>query len=423
MINRMNQDILRFYQFRKRHFINYINEGHLGPILFPEILKQLPNEEIQSWSALGEGNQKYFSDTLGFLGLDFGTVSEDYRNPSNETPAGRLINAFKYILRDDDKFNVFFDKVMEMKQAISQGRTTPLTGIFDEETAEPDDNDERTLLEDDVDDDERTLVDSDLDQESDAEPEDDNDEDYTIPKKLKSILITKSPVQITISENDEGFDVIEGERKVLEYLDEDPNNIVFVINTTSGANQYFLTSKSQLRQVIKNRSNIHYKCRIAGPSYLYIPSSDVFKEEPLFRMSSIGLPISYISLGEIKNVLENNKQIYLISREPIQQFKAVASNDVLDQEVMIASGAHCQYVEGDKPHFIYSLNYLDIIDVKGEKDNKRQRIMGGKSRTMSKKRKTIKLHKIKRHSKTKNKKQIYRASKRFRKNRKTIRQK
>lgn len=356
--NRANIMTVRYYLFRKRMFQNHINAGHSGPILFPEIIKNLPIEEIQGW-AINESNYKFFLDTLAFLGLDFELISEDYRNPTNETLTGKLINSYKHFLNyDDAKFNALFDKFMEMKMAINNRQITHSQTIYDEET--------------DADDDESTVVDENISNNNI------NNNKYIIPNTLEPHEIPKSSVQIKINNSDEGFDVIDGDRNVLEYLDESPDNVVFIINTTSGSNKYFLTSKEQLQTIIQDKTNIHYKCLKMGPQLLYIPSKDVIKDQPLLKMTSLGLPIQYVFLKEMKRVLESDKQIYLISNEPVEKFKAVASHDILDQDENMASGAHCQYVEGYPLHSIYTLTYLDLDDVR--ENIKRQRTTGGKTR-------------------------------------------
>jgi hypothetical protein len=114
--------------------------------LFPETLKDLTMEEINSWSGDDLKNYRYFLDTLGLLGLCFVSVNEDDRNPINDTATGRLINAYKYHLKNDEKFNIFFDKIMEMKNAIDSGRIIPPSELFYEET-----DDDASLVDEDKD--------------------------------------------------------------------------------------------------------------------------------------------------------------------------------------------------------------------------------------------------------------------------------
>jgi len=378
----LNPNLIRFYIFRKRMFQNYINQGHMGPILFPEIINNLTVEEINTWSGEDNSNYKYFLDTLNFLGLDFNTLSEEYRNPNNDSVPGRLINSYKYFLLDEERYNVLFNKFMEMKNAIQQGRINTPSTIYDEDT----DPGEETETDDDI----------------------ELQNKYIIPNTLRKKEIIKSPTQITIAEDDEGLDLIEGDRKVIEYIEEAPNNIVFVINTKSGTNKYFLITKQQLKKVIEDKTNIHYECLRSGPQLLDIRSTDVIKSKPLLKMTSIGLPIEYLYLSEIIDILESNRQLYLISNKPIEQIKAAASHDVLDQQEVIAGGTHCQYIEGDPPHSIYELTYLDLYDVKQNNTVKRQRTIGGKRKTSSrfrtKKYKNVKKRKTKRITKRINKK-------------------
>jgi hypothetical protein len=121
-------------------------EGRIDRVLFPETLKDLTVEEINSWSGDDLKNYRYFLDTLGLLGLCFVSVNEDDRNPINDTATGRLINAYKYHLKNDEKFNIFFDKIMEMKNAIDSGRIIPPSELFYEET-----DDDASLVDEDKD--------------------------------------------------------------------------------------------------------------------------------------------------------------------------------------------------------------------------------------------------------------------------------
>jgi hypothetical protein len=118
----------KLYLFRRE-----VYNSHRGPILFPEIIKNLPIEEIRGW-AINESNYKIFYYTISFLGLGFDSISEDDRNPKNETFTEKIINSYKHILNDNVRFNALFDKFMEMKRAIDEGVINTQSIIYDEES-------------------------------------------------------------------------------------------------------------------------------------------------------------------------------------------------------------------------------------------------------------------------------------------------
>ncbi len=387
-------EMLRYYNNRKNIFENNIIRGSIGRIVFPEYLKLKTVEEINRWT-LHRDNYKYLSDTLAFLGLSFFDVNESYRNPTTDSIQGQIIYIYKHLLDDDAKYNAFFNKIMEMKRA---DETHNLENLSESRSILNDD--ERTLREDDEETltDERTLTqedpyyeNSELDEFESYEDGSDDESvltDYVIPTTLTRNFIPKSIIPLTITNIDQGIDWIEGDKKVIEHLNEDPDNIVFVIRTALDGNKYFLTSKERLKIMIRDRTNIQYECRIHGPSLSYIGSNDVEKNNPMLKMTSLGLPIPYIYLSQIKDILESVKQIFIVSEEPIKKIIAVASDDILDGG-NIANAAHCQHKEGDAPYSIYSLTYLDLEDIVEERTSKRKRV-GGRTRRIqitSKKRK------------------------------------
>jgi len=316
-----------YFDERQRYFIDAIQSGRIiEGILFPENLAEYSTERIRSLPYRYH-NVRVFINTLTFLGMRFEEISNDIRLfllqiRDNPTPY-HLFGEYRRRLNNDALFMAFIRKMISYKQEwmrrIAEG------------------ND----------------VESDTESESEEEP----DNEYIIPDSLVPSIIPESPEFLSIADDDTGFDAIEGDKLVKMHIAENAEHLVFVITTKSGKNAYFLSSKEQIKDVIKNKSNIQYICKIYGAHILHVPKSAVHFERPLFRIASIGVSIPYVYLDQIKYLLESPKQVYIISNEPVENAIAVASHDILDGGNAV-SGSHCQYVEGNLPYPIYSLTSM-----------------------------------------------------------------
>lgn len=309
----------QYYNERRQEYESAV---HMN-VLFPEIIATYsPRQLIElplTYAVLSS-----FRDTLLFLGINILLMPNNIQGFSAYLRQNRiafvLLSVYRRRLANDRVFSAFLQKIFQVKNEITQ-----------------------------------QLVDSDTEDSSDTS--EGEGEDYVIPEDLASQEIPRFPHRIQIDDSHMGFDAIEGEKSVKDHLAENADNLVFILRTKSGGNSYFLSSKVQMKQLLKNRSNIQYVCKNYGPHMLAVYIDDVHYDKPLFKISSVGIPIPYVYLGEIKYLLESPYQLYTLSDEPIERPIALASNDIL-MAGEVASGIHCQHREGDIPYSIYSLAYV-----------------------------------------------------------------
>lgn len=339
----------QIYQSRYNLYRRAIQEGRIrSTILFPDVLATYSIHDVRNL-AFNPENVRILVDTLSFLGIDFGPDL-----PSNirlfllhmrMNPVVKpLLDEYRRRINNDALFFAFLNKAIEFRNEFELQSFS----VSNSDQSE-DDQSEGLIYQSNS----SSLSEEDESLES-GEDQTVESEEYVIPDTLVSKRIEKSDAPIIIQPTDTGFDPIEGERSVIEHMEESPDHLVFVIITKQGYHSYYLSSKEQLTHLIKDRSNIHYVCKKHSPSMLYVAKNDVIHEKPLFKLTSIGITTPYVYLDQIMSVLESPLQVYQISDEPLEKAIAVASDDVLGGRNM-ASGAHCQHVEGDSEYPIYSL--------------------------------------------------------------------
>jgi hypothetical protein len=374
------QEMMDYYNKRKRIFQNNQLRGSIGPIIFPEDLVNIPVDElvainISNIPDVQRQLKKFFlkiENTLHFFALEYDNLNEELIDTNLNDLSGRIMYVYKKILNNDDLFNLFFDKMLEMKKILNQSGRAGVLSLIQQEPIRRTNTIRRQPA----------------------------TSKYVIPNTLKPLAVPEFPDELIIKTSDSGFEPIEGEKNVLEHLDESGDNIVFIIQTKDTGNNYFLTSKELLNNLVSNRENIQYECLINGPSILEIRSTDVNYENPLFRTTSFGSPIPYVHLHEFKFVLDSDKQIFVFSDEPLDYVRAVASDSIING-ANASSGDHCQFKEGDKERPIYTLFYVDRSKI--EEPNKRIK-RGGKKNT---RRHKTRRHKTRRHKTRKHKTRRY----------------
>jgi len=365
------------YLKRKRIFENNQLRGSIGPIIFPEDLANINVDDLvlvdrSDDRDVREFVKKYFKkmeDTLNFWGLDFDNLHEGLEEINLDTYPGRIMYIYKKILNNDELFYLFFDKLIEMKKILNDYGRHGIQMLISRPVEPVIRRNQREIRRD----------------------------EYIIPDTLESFDMPVFNQEINIDKNEVGFEPIEGEKKIIEHMEENPENIVFVIKTKESGNKYFLTNKTVLEQLISSKENIQYECKTYGPYVRYVSETDIEHDKPIFKTTSFGSPIPYVYLDEIKFILENNYQIYVFSDEPHFTISAVASDSVINSTNIVNSD-HCQYNEWDKPRPIYSISYVDS-NVYLTSSNKKQKTGGRKTR-----RKTKNIKKRTRKYKRKNKK-------------------
>jgi hypothetical protein len=141
----------------------------------------------------------------------------------------------------------------------------------------------------------------------------------------------------TININNDGFDAINQETtKISEHL-KTRDNICFKVNE-----QYFLTSKRQLKIQLENPSNIKYGCKTAGNTSAYIVDSNIVKSKEYLSLSSI---ISLQILVDTKNIISiinSNFSSNLFSLKPTSiKLPSIISKAFYDGGSGV-SADHCQ---------------------------------------------------------------------------------
>lgn len=362
-----------YYDERKSLYAHVISSGTVSMnILFPEILAEYTPRQILSLP-LNPETMNMFKDTMNFLGVYILSLPQnirdlpEYLRQNAETYI--LVYEYKRRLNNDDLFRALFIKTFQVKYQIVQ-RMIDLRrhheAYIGDDDSEYSEYSEHMQSED---------SDSDSGDNDGDESESPEETEYEMPSTLVSREIPSYSKQLEIEDSHTGFDPIEGDKPVKTHIEESPDNIVFVIVTKSAGNSYFLSSKEQLKELIKNRSNIQYVCKKYGPHILAVYQDDIYYDKPLFKLSSVGIPTPYVYLSEIKALLESHHQIYVISDNPVERPIALASDDMLTAED-ITSGIHCQHKEGDVPYSVYSLSYLDdndedtdtLVDIDSDED-------------------------------------------------------
>lgn len=146
----------------------------------------------------------------------------------------------------------------------------------------------------------------------------------------------------------EGFDVIDGNVNVVNYIEEDKeDHVAFRIGDT-----YYLASRKQIRSMInqgEKGNSLFYGCLCEIEDNWTLPATWALLEHTVitntiyFNIQQLGLPIRYLTLNDIMKVLDGHGNYFLIEK-PMDEmfFPSFASDDILNHGIGSMSGAHCQ---------------------------------------------------------------------------------
>lgn len=157
-----------------------------------------------------------------------------------------------------------------------------------------------------------------------------------------SLQNTPIPVSTshTFSPNATAFDVIEGvERPVREYLDEDPNNMAFVLG-----NKYYFADKATIRHLMRDGSVFKFPCKSIAETFGVSPSNLELKR-PLFTLRNLGLYEGYVLYSQINELL-SNPEIRVVALQEKERLLTVASLQMLSNSPNAVSASHCQDGQG-----------------------------------------------------------------------------
>ena len=180
---------------------------------------------------------------------------------------------------------------------------------------------------------------------------------------------------IKILEVEKGFDVIDGDVNIIEYIDSCPDdNIAFNIG-----HSYYLTKKSVIMTMINKGqagNSVFYGCHctIHG-DWTQIETwgqldSNVNYAIAYFNVQQLGLPVRYVKLEEIAAVLGGTDNYFIITvPENAQHIPSFASDNILNHGIGSMSGIHCQDGQSDIVYHIKKCT-LEIVVAEEEEYEK-----------------------------------------------------
>lgn len=166
---------------------------------------------------------------------------------------------------------------------------------------------------------------------------------------------------IKLNKNESGFEPINGEVIIKEFVDEDPeNNIVFKFGE-----RYYLVDKSRLHNMsalsLKDNS-VFYGCTCeiemdwTNPQTWNLLNHVVILNPIYFNMQHLGLPIRYVNLNNIQSILYPHQKPhnYYVIEKPADYIliPSFASDNVLKHGIGSMSGLHCQSGQMDTVYVI-----------------------------------------------------------------------
>uniref|UniRef100_A0A6C0I3Q0 EF-hand domain-containing protein n=1 Tax=viral metagenome TaxID=1070528 RepID=A0A6C0I3Q0_9ZZZZ len=166
--------------------------------------------------------------------------------------------------------------------------------------------------------------------------------------------------EIEIKDTEEGYDPIEGNVNVLEFAKREVNDgLVFRCGDS-----YYLASRDRIKSMIQlgeKDNSLFYGCICEIDGDWTQPQTWEFLEHTVminpiyYNIQQLGLPIRYVYLDEVKQVLASPHQFYSIEKpEEYHVIPSFASDNVLHHGVGSMSGLHCQEGQMDVVYRIKS---------------------------------------------------------------------
>jgi hypothetical protein len=168
----------------------------------------------------------------------------------------------------------------------------------------------------------------------------------------------------SVSRMAEGYDPIEGNVKVVEFIKEDPcDRIAFQCGES-----YYFASKERIKSMIQleNSENALFygcACEIDGDwtqiETWALLEPTVIVDTVYYNIQQLGIPVRYVELNDIKKVLTSRYHFFLIERPTdFQLIPSFASDNVLNHGIGSSSGSHCQDGQADG---IYTIKSFDPV--------------------------------------------------------------
>ena len=191
-----------------------------------------------------------------------------------------------------------------------------------------------------VDEDEDEYEDEYEEEDEEEDEDEEQEEDVTEKSPLETINMTLNPSTI-------GYDLIEGDVPIQEFIQSDNNNIAIFIH-----NQWYLLNVGNVQQQYKDA--ISYECYQAES--LRPENINKKPQEILFNVSKIvGVSYTYSYFSQIKTLVEDKPSKYYKLEETDKNVVSVVTKRVLKSGDYV-SGSHCQAGQGGKIYKLVIVN-------------------------------------------------------------------
>jgi hypothetical protein len=168
----------------------------------------------------------------------------------------------------------------------------------------------------------------------------------------------------TILRTAEGYDPIEGNVNVVEFIKGDlDDRIAFQCGES-----YYFASKERIKSMIQleNSENALFygcACEIDGDwtqiETWALLEPTVIVDTVYYNVQQLGLPVRYVQLNDIKKVLTSRYHFFFVERpSDFRVIPSFASDNVLNHGIGSTSGSHCQDGQADG---IYCIKSFDPV--------------------------------------------------------------
>jgi hypothetical protein len=170
--------------------------------------------------------------------------------------------------------------------------------------------------------------------------------------------------EIPFSQEQDGYDPVDGNVNVITFLEEEPaDRIAFKCGES-----YYLASRERIKNMInlENSENALFYgcvCELQGDWTLIetwaLLEPTVISNPVYYNIQQLGLPIRYVYLDDVKQVLESNYRFFSVERpEDFQIIPSFASDNILNHGIGSTSGSHCQDGQADG---VYRIKSFDTV--------------------------------------------------------------
>ena len=202
-------------------------------------------------------------------------------------------------------------------------------------------------------------------EESDEEESDEESDEEPETTNIAQIAPVQIPsIHFAIPSNATAYDILEmADVNVSEYMQADPDNIVFVSGKSSNP-VYYLSTRSQIARQRNEPTFIQFACRAVDKTALIPRVENVDKTVAYMSLRSLYLGDGLVAMGEINYLLQTPEyRAVRVSPDPVRVLPATASQNMLESindQQRAVSASHCQ--EGSDAK-VYSLSAIQPVPI------------------------------------------------------------